>query len=392
MHISKTLGAVLLVGGLLLPFQTAHGKGESTVISVTGQVSRRSGTESAWRKVGAGEKLPAQVTVRTGAESRLRMITAGGAIISLAANQEREIGPSAPGGGDSAGQRLFRVLGEVFSSKKRQLQASSVSDQVEPGKGGPAAQTGSGAAAITSMSTAPSAGSLGGGATDWLHYDREWRALMAMERIPRGDLERVLRTAGFHSEPPFRNRTVALLVKLRESFPDDAGFTVLARQAWENFGTPAAMSLAGSSLGSFQPLSNGSTLMAGDGLRAEYRSEMESHLYAFLHSRSWEGHTRNVRVYPRAAMASEAVAAKSPLRLPARGVYGMAEQPVGRVILWAWSCAGPLRENETYREAVRRTEEAFRSQGGLSARTMEAVRRAAPPLCGQAFAFWFERG
>ncbi|MDH5751903.1 MAG: DUF4384 domain-containing protein [Deltaproteobacteria bacterium] len=345
-----TLAAMLLAPGFLMA-------NSATAISVVGKAWQKKTAQDKWTPLARGAKVDEQGWVKTDKGAMVRLISPGGGIIMVAEGQEMHLGKNAKASPSGKG-RMLAVLGEVFSGDKRARMAAS-----RAGLDGAEEQNEAAQKRLDEI------------------YDATWAELMSKPRLSGDDMELAFDTAAWYHQQPVQNRAVALLVRLREDFPEHEGVGVFASQALADYGRPGKLEFIARKKGQEQTLKSGDTLKEGDGVNVRFQSQTENYLYVFLHTQPSSGKADTTRIFPPSEVPRWPTEASEKLELPQQGEFFTLDNTQGNEALWVWSCLAPLSD-EKIDPAVQKV-----LQSGKF--TDAKVTEAAPSLCVQGFAVSF---
>jgi hypothetical protein len=356
---ARAIALAALAALLAWPAAPSHAAGEATAVLVTGNVQRLD-PQTGWQAIRPGERLSGDMRVRTAPDALLGLIDAEGRAVRITGG--RELSASPPEGDPSVlGSRGIAALHELFAAARRQSE--------------------------TSRKSPP--GDASGSAPERLarHYESEWDELIHLPRIASFDLARALEAASYYVDRPYRNRGLALLLKVAADFPDHPGLARLARDALAAHGQPATFAVSHHVGGSSRDARSGEILRSGDELQIRFRSDTESFLYLYLRSMPEQGDPFTSRLFPAPGYEATALPPGADVTLPAVNDVYVLDDTVGREYFWAWVCAAPLDDPELEQAAVGAVTGKL---AGADAFSDEIARDAAPMGCLQTFAFAFD--
>lgn len=319
-----------------------------TVIRVKGNAEIKTKSSSDWKPLNNGDKVQIGDTIKTGVRSLVRLMNPDGSLTRIRANKTKIY--------KGASKKMARAkrgwkdsLGELVGERKRKRIAATRGGDKDPNQ----------------------------------HL---WMETMKNELIG-DDIERVMELASTYKEKK-SNRSVALLWKLQAAFPEHNGFSQLAENAAQDYKNDVKWKVIKKNRSGKSSLRSGETLYEGNGLQIQYYSEGESYHYFFFTTQPLRGEIQTFPVFPSALDAvsedgssryfEARIPPKEKAYLPGRGQYFTLDAAKGNEHLWAWSCPGPVMDQQLIKRAIENIRSALLQKPSL---TEDVVNQSAPSVC-----------
>ena len=326
---------------------------QSSVMSVTGKAYWRRSASASWQPLRPG-KLPAGALIKTGPRGSIRLMRRNGVMDVVRGGVEQSADNPGKVKKSRAKPSFFARLGAFlsFSGRRRQAALETTVLGLEP--------------------------------EEDPQKQNDWLLLLKAPPFTPESMEKVLGVASKYSKRPYQNRALALVMRMQADMPDHPGVQQMVASARESFGSPATFSVekVGGTLPG--PLRSGATIVQGDKLRMNYRSETESFPYVFLMSIGTKGAPGPSMLHPQNPMDVKAVTPREELFLPGPGISFTANDNIGQEVVWVWSCTAPILDLKKFQASIMKIAAELKS-GKFPDQAL--LRENSPGFCPQTFTY-----
>ncbi len=343
--------SLLILLGLSFNLNSLYAAEFGTVISVIGQASTKSNAQNQWQKLKNGHKIAVGDIIKTSKTASVRLLNPDGSMMRVTGGQEQ----------------VYRLKKTAKKKKKFSSFFKSFFGNQDRRR----------IAAVRKFGTDPK--------------QPIWIELMGKEQLSADDLELVIELAGNYQEQNKSNRSAALMWRLKEDFPSQLGFHVLAKDVMDEHKQNVSWNVLKRIQGEVSPAMSGDVMVEDNGLQIQYQSNQESFYYLFLTTHSQSGKLTTELLQPSKVgrlkqlkdiqWFESRVSPNTALTLPPDNFFAL-DSTKGKEYLWGWSCMGPVTQIATIQRVITEFEAQLQE---IPAFSKEQLAQIAPEVCKDVF-------